>query len=161
MTRVVDTGVHPRTTNEPSIDSPLPLAKSPGPNGSGIGGSGELQFTKNLNPAMREAIESRLTGIPTKIAQEVLDELEGRMAIAEVRNPVRYCAVLLARQQRSAFTPELGLAIAARRERSAHYDAALQQTIAAARKTNQGVALPDHLKRSIDRIRGRKPRESR
>ena len=101
------------TITEPPIEpSLLPppsqhLMSSPDPRGGG-----ELCYPKSLTPAQRQALHGRLAVLTQDQAQQILDELSGRLVIAQVRNPLRYCAVLIRRLQRGKFAPELGLTVA-------------------------------------------------
>jgi hypothetical protein len=114
-----DTHVVARTTTEPSIESPLPPPTSLGPCDSARtdseGGGGDLFFPKGSNQSLRDALLLRLAALIPEQAQQVLDELAGRMAVTGVKNPVRYCAVLIERMRRGEFVPELGLEIATAR----------------------------------------------
>jgi hypothetical protein len=60
-------------------------------------GGGDLWYPTNLTPAQRDVLSERLAGLTPDQAQQILDELSGRLAIAQVRNPLRYCAVLIKR----------------------------------------------------------------
>lgn len=79
------------------------------------GGGGDLCFPRALSTAQRRAIARQLEGLEAYDAQQVLDELEGRIASTTVRNAVAYCAGLVARLKRGEFRLERGLAIAAQR----------------------------------------------
>jgi hypothetical protein len=103
------------TTTEPSIEPSLLLPPpsqhripSQYPRCSG----GDLCYPKSLTPAQRDALQDRLRVLTHDQAQQILDELSGRLAIAQVKNPLRYCAVLIKRMQRGKFLPELGLHVA-------------------------------------------------
>ena len=77
-------------------------------------GSGELCFPKTVSEAQCRELEKRVAGLTREVAQQVLDELAGRMAVEQVRNPIRYCAALVASVRRGEFQPELGVEVAAR-----------------------------------------------
>ena len=81
-----------------------------------MGCGGDLIFPGKLNRQQRDALHRRLVILESKNAQQVLDELAGRMAITPVRNPIRYYAALIDAVQRRKFLPELGLAVASARE---------------------------------------------
>ena len=76
------------TTTEPSLEpsQPPPPAidrtLSPVP---ASGGGGEFCYPKELGPKQRQALHERLTFVPPEQAQQILDELAGRMAIAQVK----------------------------------------------------------------------------
>jgi hypothetical protein len=119
VTKEGDTAALPRTTNEPSIESPLPQPVSGGESDAvrpNTGGGGEFFFPKGLTLSQRHALQDRLAKLTPAEAQQVLDELAGRMAVTPVKNPIRYCAVLASRMKRGAFAPELGLKIADARQ---------------------------------------------
>jgi hypothetical protein len=118
VTREGDTAVLPRTTNEPSIESP-PLRPSGGESNAvraNTRGGGEFFFPRGLTDSHRHALRDRLAKLTSAEAQQVLDELAGRMTVTPVKNPIRYCAVLASRMKRGAFAPELGLKIADARQ---------------------------------------------
>lgn len=109
----LDTGVLV-TTTEPSIEPSLPppapdrtIGSCP-PESRDDGGGGDLFYPKTLTPAQRHALQDRLAVLTGDQAQQILDELSGRTAIAQVNNPIRYCAALIERMQRGEFLPELG-----------------------------------------------------
>src|SRR5690606_24218440 len=77
--------------------------------------SGGLCFPSNTGVTQREAIQRQLAGVAPDVAQQILDELAGRMTVGTVRNPVRYAAELVRRALRDAFEPELGVKIALER----------------------------------------------
>src|SRR5208283_1746483 len=119
VTRGGDTAVLPRTTNEPSIESPPPQPGSGGESDEvrvNTGSGGEFFFPKGLTPSQHHALQDRLAKLTSAEAQQVLDELAGRMGVTPVKNPIRYCAVLASRMKRGAFAPELGLKIADARQ---------------------------------------------
>ena len=119
VTREGDTAVLPRTTNEPSFESPPPRPGNGGESDAvraNTGGGGEFFFPRGLTDSQRHALQDRLAKLTFAEAQQVLDELAGRMAVTPVKNPIRYCAVLASRMKRGAFAPELGLKIADARQ---------------------------------------------
>ena len=160
VTRVEGTDVLPRTTNEPSNESPLPLrsygSRQVAPASVDDGG-GDLFFPNGLTQAQKQALQSRVGLITPQLAQQALDELAGRMAINPVKNPVRYCATLIERLQRCDFLPELGLDVAASRRAELGRRAVLPQIEQAA-----GIALkqdaeriPANLRRAVERMRSK------
>jgi hypothetical protein len=119
VTREGDTAVLPRTTNEPSFESPPPRPGNGGESDevrANTGGGGEFFFPRGLTDSQRLALQGRLAKLTSAEAQQVLDELAGRMAVTPVKNPIRYCAVLASRMKRGAFAAELGLKIADARQ---------------------------------------------
>lgn len=118
MTREGRTAVLPRTTNEPSIESPPPQPVSGGKADAvrANAGGGEFFFPRGLTDSQRHALLDRLAKLTSAEAQQVLDELAGRMAVTPVKNPIRYCAVLASRMKRGAFAPELALKVADARQ---------------------------------------------
>ena len=110
------------TTTEPSIEPSQPLQPAPqrtiGPAPPG-GGGGDLIYSKGLTPTQREALRKRFAVLAHDQAQQVLDELSGRMAIAQVNNPIGYCAALIESMQRGEFSPELALQVGDARQAEA------------------------------------------
>jgi hypothetical protein len=102
------------TTTEPSLEPSLPPPPAAhgtiGPRAPG-GGGGDLIYPKDLTPAQKQALQKRLAVLTQDQAQQILDELSGRMAIEQVKNPVRYCAALIERMERGEFSLELGLKV--------------------------------------------------
>ena len=152
MTGGMDSTVLPRTTIEPSYEPP-PLHPheqmhdaAPMP----IGRSGDdLVFPKGLTPSQGKALRHSLASLATDAAQKVLDELAARMAVTAVKNPLRYCMVLIDRMNRGAFLPELGLKIADARQ--AEF-ARLQQTPARPASA-EVVKMPTQIREALTRMR--------
>jgi hypothetical protein len=95
---------------EPSLQPPPPAVhRTIGPRPPG--GGGDLIYPKALTPAQKQALQERLAVLTQDRAQQILDELSGRMAIEQVKNPVRYCAALIERMERGEFSLELGLKV--------------------------------------------------
>jgi hypothetical protein len=146
------------TTIEPSLEPPLPpLApdRTIGPLPRvGSGGGGDLLYPKNLTPRQRQALQDRLAALTEDQAQQVLDELSGRMAIAQVKNPLRYCATLIARMQRGEFLPELGLKVGDTRQTELARVAALARTeeISAVESRTKLREVPIEFREAVDRI---------
>ena len=116
--------------------------------------SGGLEYPNALSPAQRRAVASHVSRIVNEQAQQVLDELAGRMATTQVRNPVRYCAQLVKRLEQGKFTAELGLAIAERR--AARQQAAYGRSLNGAASREQAnrcmSTLPEALRKPLERI---------
>lgn len=79
------------------------------------------------------------------------------MAIAEVKNPIRYCAALIASLQRGEFSPELGLKVVDARQAQA----ARRTDLARIEKTStieprvEPRELPIEFRETIARLRAR------
>jgi Helix-turn-helix domain len=147
-----------RTTTEPSIE-PSQLLPPPSPPRMPSHyprcGGGDLCYPKSLTLAQRHALHDRLAVLTQDQAQQILDELSGRLAIAQVKNPLRYCAVLIKRMQRGMFFPELGLNVAGAREAETARHALLAriENVAAIASSAQRRALPPRQREAIRRIR--------
>jgi hypothetical protein len=161
VTRGVDTVVLPRTTNEPSIESPLPLPERDRQcdpvRTYADGGGGDCFFPKGLNPSWRHALRQHLAALTPAAAQQVLDELAGRMAVTRVKNPVRYCAVLIERMRRGEFVPELGLGVADARQADIARQAerARAEQVSADGLKFDAVKLPKKLREALERARAK------
>jgi hypothetical protein len=147
-----------RTTTEPSIE-PSQLLLPPSPQrmasqDSQRGGS-DLWYPKSLTPAQRHALRDRLAVLMQDQAQQILDELSGRVAIAQVKNPLRYCAVLIKRIQRDRFLPELGLKVAEARAAEIGRQALLarMESVASIESSSQRRTLPLRQREAIRRAR--------
>jgi hypothetical protein len=156
--RVPDTRVLV-TTNEPSFEPSLPLPppapdRTTGPYPPGSGGSGDLLYPNGLTPRQRHALRDRLAVLTDDQAQQVLDELSGRMVIAQVKNPLRYCATLIERMQRGEFLPELGLKVGdARQAEAAHRAEVVRiETISANGSRPELREIPIEFRETMDRI---------
>jgi hypothetical protein len=121
------------------------------------GGGGDYFFPKGLNPSWRHALRPHLAALTPAAAQQVLDELAGRMAVTRVKNPVRYCAVLIERTRRGDFLPELGLGVADARQA----DIARQAERARFERAPVGgltvdvTTLPKRLREALERARAK------
>src|SRR5208283_516457 len=149
-----DTAVLPRTTNEPSIESPPPRPGSGGESDAvraNTGGGGEFFFPRGLTDSQRHALQDRLAKLTSAEAQQVLDELAGRIAVTPVKNPIRYCAVLASRMKRGAFAPELGLKIADARQA----DRAPTKQMPPAESQLDLTKLPMDVRETVERLRAR------
>lgn len=108
-----------------------------------------------IESVRRQAIELLMRNVPHELAQQILDELAGRMAIGKVRNPGRYCAALLKRAHRGDFRPDLGQNVVAARR--------LSEADRSGRSANpntpvhvlRDAPLPSQLQQLLDRIRDR------
>lgn len=148
------------TTTEPPIEPSQPPPPAPdrrlAPELTGSGGGGDLFFPKDLTAGQRHVLRERLTVLTPGQAQQILDELAGRVAIAQVKNPIRYCATLIVRMQRGEFESELGLNVADTRR------ATLGQIEKSATGSGpEPVVLPDRLREAIRRMRTKSYAHSR
>jgi hypothetical protein len=75
-----------------------------------------LCFPSGVSADEREALTKKLVGLNEDQAQEVLDELAGRMSATRIRNAVGYCARLAQQIRRGAFHLDAGVAVARRRQ---------------------------------------------
>ena len=118
-------------------------------------GGGDLCFPKALSTAQRRAIARQFEGLKACDAQQVLDELAGRMASTTVRNPVGYCAALVASLKRGTFRLELGLAIAERRAAQRHREDLLSERGAASQSAETPLpkGIPESVRAMFDRFR--------
>ena len=87
----------------------------------------------------------------------MLDELAGRMAVTRVKNPVRYCAVLIERMRRGEFVPELGLGIADARQAdiARQVERARFDQVSAGELKREVVKLPQKLREAVERARAK------
>lgn len=117
--------------------------------------SGGLWFPETTSPEHRYAIERHVAAIPREQAQQVLDELAGRMEVSKVGDPVKYCAALVARQRNGQFRPKLGPEIARKRAVKQHSERRDKDKMAALGATTDGVTsrLPPELRAPFERAR--------
>jgi len=111
------------TTTEHTIEikPPQPSADSAGENG------GDLVYPKQLSPKEVALAMRKLQPLSPMLAQELLDELAGRLNAHAVRcSPLSYLRSLIARAEAGTFTPESGVRVALARERDQEI-AALKQ----------------------------------
>jgi hypothetical protein len=129
---------------------------SAGPPGDG-GGGGDLVYPKGLTPAQAHALQNRLAVLNHDQAQQVLDELSGRMAIAQVNNPIRYCAALIQSMERGEFAPELGLKVVDARQAQAALQAELAriEKSSAIKQRTEARELPIEFREAMARLRAR------
>ncbi len=119
----------------------------------------DLCFPENLGNAQRRALARLLDGLKPEDAQQVLDELAGRMETTRVRDPVRYCRRLVELFRRGEFELEAGRAVARQRQKDRqqdrHREVALRAPALAkdepiGRRTDD---RPVHVREALDRIR--------
>jgi len=98
-----DTGVTPRTTNRTVID-PTPPPEAAKAETLERGGEITLSFPNTLTAAERRVAIARLSKFPAPLAQEILDELNGRLARGEVKtSALAYLNGLIVRAREGSF----------------------------------------------------------
>ena len=164
-----DTGVRVTTTYPSFNPKPQPGVKTsirpdlrPDDEGTSCRHGGDLWFPEGLTPALRRDISDRLALVDRPTAQQLLDELTGRMRAAKVKNPAGYCAALVNRWKRGEFAPELALAIAAERLAARQPEARASASSSAAPAPapawlNDALAtsLPSRTRASLERLRSK------
>ncbi len=98
--------------------------------GSGCGGGVffELYEPQGLLPSERAMARKALAVFPAELAQQLLDELAGRMAAGAIQvSPLAYLHGLIKRAHADAFMPEVALRVADTRERRRQSAAALRR----------------------------------
>jgi hypothetical protein len=103
-----------------------------------------LCFPEGLTAAQQESIATQMTSLSACEAQQVLDELAGRLNLKPAReriyDPVRYCAGLVERFKRGEFQFQLGRAVAKDREAKQQVGVHLEQSTA---EVAAAEAIPD------------------
>jgi hypothetical protein len=119
------------------------------------GGISDFHFPKAMSDAQRREFAVHLRGLPHEQAQNVLDEIAGRMAVTEVRNPVGYGATLVKRAKLGTFQRQVGLKIAERRAADRRQEARLRDSRTVAKlDANESLArLPKGLRERLEAIR--------
>ena len=150
-----------RTTIEPLIEPSLPPMADTSAGRPSRGGS-DLIYPRSLTPAQKHALQNSLAVLNYDQAQQVLDELSGRMAIAQVKNPIRYCGALIQSMRRGEFAPELGLKVVDARQAQA----ALQAELTRIEKSSpisvssERREIPIHFREIVERMRARSSERS-
>lgn len=112
---------------------------------------GDLIFPERLSPEERSAA-LLLVQRCEQLAQALLDELSARLETHAVRtSPIAYLRGMVARAQTGAFTPELGLRIAASRRRRQEEIVRREEREAEARRIALERATPEHQEKVIAR----------
>jgi hypothetical protein len=103
-----------QTTSE-HINESKPLQ----PDIESLGSSGcNLVFPKQLTQKEIEIASQKLAALPISQAQELLDELAGRLSTNSIRsNPLSYLRSLIVCAETGTFTPEVGVRVALAREK--------------------------------------------
>jgi hypothetical protein len=151
-----DAAVTPGTTNESINDTPVPPRGSARPLEENPVG-GDLTFPDDLTDHQRAALRRCVAVLTQERAQEVLDELAGRMTITSVKNPIRYCSTLTERVGRGKFQPELGLKVRERRESQLSRPKPKVSTysVESVEASRLVHAIPREIRESLERIRRR------
>jgi hypothetical protein len=128
---------------------------------SDAGGGRDWVFPEGLSAGQIDVLRGVLTSVHSSQVQPALDELAGRMKIARVTNPIRYCAALVERINRGQFRPELGIRIAERRaaERQHREQRNARSNVDRAALDATMHRLPDDLRASLERMRKRDQNE--
>lgn len=155
-------GVLPITTNRTVNQSPLPqettdsaVASEPVACGGDLS---DLEYPKGLSAVERQEAAKKLAGLPTDLAQQLLDELAASISAGTIRaTPLAYLRGLIKRTQSGQFTPEAGPRIAEQRKRRKQTESAIGSSEAAAHKSLPAnlPILDSPLARRIDAIRRR------
>ena len=78
----------------------------------------ELEYPKGLSEAERAAARKQLAAFPGDLAQQLLDELAGRIEAGAIRvTPLAYLRGMIDRACRGTFTPEAAIRVSDRRTR--------------------------------------------
>ena len=106
-----------RVTQTTTEHTKEPKPPQPGPVATDIGGS-NLIFPKQLTTKECELAMRHLGTLSQALAQELLDELAGRLNAHSIRGaPLSYLRSLAMRAEAGTFTPEAGIRVALARER--------------------------------------------
>ena len=168
-----DAGVTPRTTKRTLIESPQPTNAEPGLDHSEeirrdpqpSCGECELVFPTKLSPEERRQVLKLLGAFDLTQAQQLLDELAGRIARSTIRMaPLSYLRGLVRAAERGTFTPEVALQVAADRQRARTNAEVMEQAEARAiaaldeSKAREDSPLAKRLLEVRDRARQRSPK---
>lgn len=116
-----------------------------------------LAYPKGLSKSEQTAARAKLATLPGDLAQQLLDELAGRIAAGTLLvSLLTYLRSLVSRASTGNFTPEATLPIAERRKRQRQIGATLRQTEAAHSDVHALIPVGDSsLLRQLDAIRRR------
>ena len=134
-----DSDVTPRTTNRTSIEFPPPRRAAAGLKVPGakpvLRGGGDrtpLEYPKGLSAGEVQAAGELMAEFSVELAQQLLDELAGRMATDTIRlAPLAYLRGLARRATTGDFKPELALRVHDARQNRRRVEAALRRAEAA------------------------------
>ena len=173
VTRGMDSSVRVTTTYPLSFPKPQPPVQRAsrrelGPERDGGGRGGDLCLPEGLTPTQRRGIIDQLAQTDRAVAQQLVDELAGRMRITDIRNPIRYCAALNDRWRRGEFAPELAPTIAAERLARRRAEAPPSSSSSAAPSSSSAqlsgktaTSLPSPIRASFERLRSKFEVQSR
>ena len=144
------------TTTEPCL-YPKPLLHGRTSAHESDAGCRDLWFPRSITKSQRQALRTHLARLRDEDAQQILDELSGRMNSTQVRNPISYCAALISRLKRGEFTAELGLQVAAARRAENHCDKRLDEPPDDVMNAvnHQLAQLPETLSAPLKRMRAK------
>jgi len=110
--------VTPRTTTRTAIESPPPPSVgAPADDRGGLQQNQRL-FPKQLSADEQRVAEKLLRPFPAVLAQQLLDELSGRLAANAIRfSPLGYLRGLVKRARAGEFTPEVAFQVEKARQR--------------------------------------------
>lgn len=116
-----------------------------------------LAYPEGLSKSGQTSVRAKLATLPGDLAQQLLDELAGRIAAGTLLvSLLTYLRGLVARVRAGDFTPEASLPIAERRKRQRQIGATLRQTEAAHSDVHALIPAGDSsLLRQLDAIRRR------
>jgi len=170
VTRARVTTDTPRTTKGTINESPQqpeparnaePASRTEEPPRSSHQESKELIYPKTLSWEEQAAAEKLLAAFPSAVAQQLLDELTGRMASGSIRlAPINYLRGLIREARAERFTPTLALKVGATRREREKNKAALQRAevdqlkILETRSGGEDNALAKKLRTIRDRQKG-------
>lgn len=101
-----------QTTTDPPSDSQV----KPPPR---VTEAGDLAYPARLSAKEREIARQQLQALPLNVAQQVLDELAGRLQRNAVRgSPLSYLRALIKSAVLGEFMPEVGVSVAQAREKA-------------------------------------------
>lgn len=158
-----DTSVIPRTTNRTINKSPplqeianrVATSESVECGGRDLS---DLEYPKGLSASERQEAASKLAGVASGLAQQLMDELAAGIQADSIRaTPLAYLRGLIKRAQNGSFTPEAGLRIAEQRKHRTRIEAARRSSEEATceRLTADTPILDSRLARKIAAIRRR------
>jgi hypothetical protein len=87
-----------------------------------------LEYPKGLSAGERNEAMKKLAGFPANLAQQLLDELAGRMQAGTIQvASLAYLRGLMRRAHAGKFTPEAAFQVAEKRERRRRNEAAVRR----------------------------------